>query len=554
MEEECGEIKNSLKILRKGLDSCKCNEALLAKAIKQQEKLNELGDTRGMLSILKHESIDRVWKSILEGALFEARDGKVETAREFLKYLITQVPWYGPIYYEAYRLEEKCENFEAAYRTVFAGLKELPRYGPLWFGLLRLSERDDVQEEAHAWVCGVRPRLTRTREDVKRGVLLISRELVWKLYFEAGQIEERAADIVAMARHRRTEVSIKDARCRLYSTARICYSESLLASPQNLRWKVWLAGARMELSAGRLTIARKLLKKAYEETPEKSRAFVYLECSRLEEFIGNVDGARKILELARRDVKHEWKVYLESVLVEARDGNVLLAILVAIKSLNLHAGTGRLWALLIQLSHRKETRIIKKYLKLQNHISLSGFETDTKAEKNSDNIFSMDLIENFELIPSKNELLLKALNEVPKSGEVWCEGARLNFNPLLIDSFDLADVQRQLNFAIQFTPQYGDTFIEYLRLEIIMQILLPKLFEALQISYVNFTKSFLNEDLDSDIIDVVRKFGLEKSFSDPTSSREIRIRNIIAINKFEAINNPSKDEFKSLKFDSLIQR
>ncbi len=112
--------------------------------------------------------------------------GKVQVAREFLKYLISHVPWYGPIYYEAFRLEEKCENYEAADQIVRQGLQELPRYGPLWFGLLRLSERDDINDESANWMCGLRPLLRRTREEKKNGTHSISRELVWKLHFEAG--------------------------------------------------------------------------------------------------------------------------------------------------------------------------------------------------------------------------------------------------------------------------------------------------------------------------------------------------------------------------------
>ena len=57
--------------------------------------------------------------------------------------------------------------------------------------------------------------------------------------------------------------------------------------------------------------------------------------------------------------------------------------------------------------------------------------------------------------------------EVPKSGEVWCEGARLFLNPHS-ECFSL-DIARQfLEFAIEFTPQYGDSFIEYLRLQMLV--------------------------------------------------------------------------------------
>ena len=45
-----------------GLSQCKLNEGLLTKAIKQQEKLHDVDAARGMLSALRHESIERVWK------------------------------------------------------------------------------------------------------------------------------------------------------------------------------------------------------------------------------------------------------------------------------------------------------------------------------------------------------------------------------------------------------------------------------------------------------------------------------------------------------------
>lgn len=45
----------------------------------------------------------QVWRTVLEGALLEARSGNTDVARKVLKYLMTHVPWYGPIYYEAFR-------------------------------------------------------------------------------------------------------------------------------------------------------------------------------------------------------------------------------------------------------------------------------------------------------------------------------------------------------------------------------------------------------------------------------------------------------------------
>ena len=52
-----------------------------------------------------------------------------------------------------------------------------------------------------------------------------------------------------------------------------------------------------------------------------------------------------------------------------------------------------------------------------------------------------------------------ALHHVAKSGEVWCEGARIFLNPCS-PLFSLHNARYCLNLAVFFTPQYGDSFIE----------------------------------------------------------------------------------------------
>lgn len=57
---------------------------------------------------------------------------------------------------------------------------------------------------------------------------------------------------------------------------------------------------------------------------EQVRSMVLLELARLEEFTGRISEARGILERARRETRHEWKVFLESVLLELRNDNIPL--------------------------------------------------------------------------------------------------------------------------------------------------------------------------------------------------------------------------------------
>lgn len=54
----------------------------------------------------------------------------------------------------------------------------------------------------------------------------------------------------------------------------------------------------------------------------------------------------------------------------------------------------------------------------------------------------------------------------PKSGEVWCEGARTLLNPTS-KYFNVQAASNFLNHAVKFTPQYGDTFIEVLRVKML---------------------------------------------------------------------------------------
>ena len=70
-------------------------------------------------------------------------------------------------------------------------------------------------------------------------------------------------------------------------------------------------------------------------------------------------------------MRGEWKIFLESVLLEARAGNHRGAVRQADEALLLHAGTGRLWAILVLICHRLEGLIPAKIRKTRGRISKS---------------------------------------------------------------------------------------------------------------------------------------------------------------------------------------
>eukprot|EP00542_Grammatophora_oceanica_P014143 CAMPEP_0194037432 /NCGR_PEP_ID=MMETSP0009_2-20130614/9782_1 /TAXON_ID=210454 /ORGANISM="Grammatophora oceanica, Strain CCMP 410" /LENGTH=1666 /DNA_ID=CAMNT_0038679591 /DNA_START=197 /DNA_END=5197 /DNA_ORIENTATION=+ len=416
LEEECGHLNRCSSILQNGLEYCSLNENLLTRAIKHEEKIGNLAKARQLLARLKPVGIEKVWRTVLEGALLEARAGNHTMARRVLKYLMHHVPWYGPLYLEAYRLEKDLGRTIDALAIVERGLHAIPRYGPLWFAAFRMCETLDLLERNLD--------LPRTMATYERAKNSISRELTWKIHLETAQILERRATLQASTGGTSTSLDVLLEPCRKQ------FAMTTMTCQANLCWKVLLAGGRMELAAGNFEKARKLFHRAHRSVPEKGKVATLLECSRLEEFIGNVDRARAILTKSRIEITSDWKVWLESVLVEVRGGEKDRAIDLAKRALQIHTGTGRLWAALVQLRYSEETD-----------------ETQYAALK-------------------------KALRAVPKSGEVWCEGGRMNLNPFA-RCFDLDEARRHLFFATRFTPQYGDSFVESLRLELLEKWLLP---------------------------------------------------------------------------------
>jgi len=82
---------------------------------------------------LKEVSLERSWKLLLEGALFEGRIGNVVKARNAMRYLMTKCQTYGPIFLEASKFEERIGNYKLAFEIAEEGLFYNEKFSPLWF-------------------------------------------------------------------------------------------------------------------------------------------------------------------------------------------------------------------------------------------------------------------------------------------------------------------------------------------------------------------------------------------------------------------------------------
>ncbi|KAJ6243310.1 tpr-containing protein [Anaeramoeba flamelloides] len=395
MEEEQGDFIKMLKVLVSGIKYCSSNETLVVKALQQLESFGLYAEARELIENLNihTQNLDKTWKICCEVALFEARIGNIGKTREIFENLFQKVPWATPAFNFASLMELRLGFFENAQKIALRGLEQNPRYGPLWFLLLKIQQ---ILYEKGL----IEPK--EARELAKRANDNLTQELKWKVNLEMAKFEYLSNNL---------------------EQCRICLTNAALSTPKNLRWKIWLAGARIELKEKNILTAKSLLNKALEEVNYKSRSIVLTEMAKIEEFNQNYGNARYILQKAKKGSPKEWKVCLESILLEIRAGCPKKAIRITKEAIEMHPGTGRIWAIYIHL------------------LSKNGIDDQLK-------------------------IFRKAIQEVPKSGEVWCEGARILLNPKS-KYFNLKLARRFLNFAIQFTPQYGESFIELIRLELL---------------------------------------------------------------------------------------
>lgn len=391
--DELGELAMCRSLMELGLESCPQSEPLQLKLVRVLERLGQRTGLKRLAGIVAKEPQDRCWKVLLEAAHCEVRAGNGDAVSPILRCLLLKLPYQGPLYGEACRIEAMLGNLGPALSLAEQGVQMCLKYGPLWFVLLKLTEK----------VYGT----AAVREYVALAKQHLCQELHWKLHFEVAAACSRDGHMQECRRH---------------------IARAALSCPRHLRWKVWLLAARAELWDGSEEMCRRLLDQARADAPARAQVSVWIELARAEEYLGCIDAARAALAEAQAYEGHEWKVFLENIFLEARQGCLSAAKETAFRALELHPSTGRLWSALITLDHCSDQAA---------SAALQSFR--------------------------------KAVSEVPKSGEVWCEGARVYLNPVG-PFFHLGQAQKCLEFAVHLTPQYGDSFLELQRLRVLLEL------------------------------------------------------------------------------------
>ena len=307
-----------------GLKFSSLNENLFIKAIKVEEKLGNTEAVRALICELNDVSIDKCWRMLLEGALFEGRIGNKPAARAQFRSLMNKCQSYGPIFLEASRYEEREGHLGESLDICEEGLDFNPKYGPLWFQYLRLYEKLDEQTRQSKF-----DSLQTIFNEMFQNV---PKELDWKIYIEVAQTYDRMAEY-------------EKAICHLGNSIQSC--------PDNIKWKIWLIAARIQFRLGEYERSREIIERCCYEVPSKQMSMAMLEYAKHFEMRSQPHRARQIMQHTKRIAKAEWKTHFEAVLLEIRSGCFDSAEDLVHQSLTVHFATGRLWATLIQLQHAR---------------------------------------------------------------------------------------------------------------------------------------------------------------------------------------------------------
>jgi hypothetical protein len=183
--------------------------------------------------------------------------------------------------------------------------------------------------------------------------------MLWKIYLEIAGIAERKNNV---------------GRSKGYIT------KAIMGCPENVKWKCFVLGSRLELKGNYPQKAKRMVNHYLQTQNEKQKYHLLIESSKIAEYQGDVVSTVGFFEQTRDYMRAEWKAYLEYIHMLIRNHQYEQALDVVKEALYYHNLAGRLWASMIQLKH------------------ITGKESSgTDAYKS----------------------FMVAINEVPKSGEVW---------------------------------------------------------------------------------------------------------------------------------------
>lgn len=258
--------------------------------------------------------------------------------------------------------------------------------------------------------------LARVRFLAKHFEKVSSSETHWKIILRLA-IHEMRIQAMHGGVHRIIQVEGKP----VIEAARANFQKAFEICPKLRKWVVLIYWANLEGTIGRQEAMRDLYRRAQVCASDKCKPEVLLVWARAEQYMNCHRSAEtRLRELCTR-YPQSWKGWSELTSFYLYHNCIKQARQVATRALSYHADKGRI---------------------------LAAYAT-AHLEKSNE-------------VQIKN-LLEQGMAKIPKSGELLCELGRLYANPLS-SFYDPVKAQEYFSRAISYTPQYGDSIVELVRL------------------------------------------------------------------------------------------
>lgn len=351
-------------------------------------------------------SLDKYWRVVFFGAHLEMLQGNHGKSREIISYLILHTKEAGPVIVDYLELELKYGSFKHAFNYIFQYfLREEILYSPLSLMAFELMTR------------GFPNNIKLITEILNKMTSSCAiNDIRWKL---------KCMCALYCLRNNDAKQAIN------------LSFDALSCAKDGVQWRIFVLIAKIYFIRSCesnvsdywvIEMKEKLfnnLTQAYKTAPLKSKLFVIIERAHYYEYYGDINTALSLLLEAISANQKEWKYILEYASILRRHNRLAEALESVAFSLTLgdNMSTGRLWALYASIAQSKGA--------------------------------------------SSHYMVIKAaIYHCPKSADVWVELARMFLNPAY-NCFSISTAEDALTKAVYYTPQYGDTYIEWLRLLVI---------------------------------------------------------------------------------------
>ncbi|OHS97025.1 hypothetical protein TRFO_36799 [Tritrichomonas foetus] len=309
--DELGDYEKADSVLQEGIFKVQHCEQLIRKLLKLFERVNKLDYARTYLgSLVNNKMIDRE-TVLVEGALFELRQGHVEEAMAILKSVKGQNGWKPNIYSELVQYFERSGLIMNAFDIVEEGAKLNPRNAIICQSLLKNQKEpataiNILKESSRKW----------TNEFTDKMTTIVCESLAANGY-------------LGIMRNLLSEAST-------------------MCSPKQ-RYKLFFTASTIELTYGDPSLSPLLLDKTLSLTPFKAKPMVLILLAKVYELNQEFDQAQQLFEKTAIEFSAEWRVFLELAQFHVHRNNIQKAIEVLNDALKMHNGSGRLWAFRVQL-------------------------------------------------------------------------------------------------------------------------------------------------------------------------------------------------------------